>query len=243
MSALVAPLFNLTGTVTNTLTATESALGLCAYIETLNTSLVGLDTCAAGTGIPISIPNLAGFGQSIARTVNLSSLSSLPLIPQVGSTGAFTNPVYGAGLVPSSYGTDASPTALTMVQGSVSTDATLLTTLAGLVSGTGAVPNSYIDTNAIKSALRTSLGVVNTGTTNLGDEVWDTLSTTDQNTIVGALTASVVPMGTIGSCVSSTASCLVGVTGTYESFPVLNVSVPSGTATGNFEGTLVVTGF
>lgn len=238
VSGIVAPLFSLTGTITGT---------TCTTLATLNTNLAADCT---GSGIPVS-ETVAGVGQSVTIPVtglSTSALDGLPLVPQAGTGGAFTSAQFDAGVVPAGYGsTNASATSLPLVTGASNTTSgasALLGSLQSQLSVPTALPdNSIIPTTSIDAALRTAFGTVNTGTTQVGDEVWDVLDTTTQTTIISDLAASVIPMGAIGSCTTSMASCVVGVTGTYQSFPVLNVAPPAGTAGGNYEGTLVLTGF
>lgn len=247
VSALAAPLFTVAGSV---------PAGVCTAAALLNTSL----SCASS--IPLTM-TVKGVGQALQQVVNLASLNTLPVVPQAGTAGQFQTPAYDYGAV--TYGTKATGTTLSVISGTDNNSAGVLSSLLSQIdSAAGAVPSQYLDTSsldtALQNALVTALGTVNTGTTDLGDSVWVELENAASNPILsgagvspmtlsaveGSLTSTLLSLGGISpSCAtpSQTLSCIVGVSGTYRSFPILNVSVPAGTSTGNFEGTLVFTGF
>ncbi|HVA44553.1 MAG TPA: hypothetical protein VNF50_13815 [Acidimicrobiales bacterium] len=236
VSALAAPVFTVAGNLPS---------ALCTAAALLNTNL----SCTSP--IPISA-TVAGVGQTLAQSVNLASLNNLPLLPQTGTAGRFQTPTYGYGAA-STYGSKTLGTALAVLTGSETTSSTVLSALQAQISGAGAVPNSYLNTTslnaALQSALVTALGTVNTGTTAVGDSVWVELENAPVNpyslaSVEPSLASTLVGLGSINpSCTTSLISCIVGISGTYRSFPILNVAVPAGTANGNFEGTLVFTGF
>lgn len=246
VSALAAPLFTVAGNI---------PAGVCTDAALLNSTL----SCASP--IPITM-TVKGVGQALQQVVNLANLNSLPVIPQAGSAGQFQAAAYDYGAVP--YGTKSTGTTLSVISGSDNGSASVLSSLLAQIQGAGAVPSQYLDTSSLdstlQSALVTALGTVNTGTTDLGDPVWVELENATSNPILtaasvspltlssveGSLTATLLSLGGISpSCTTptQTLSCIVGVSGTYRSFPILNVSVPAGTSNGNFEGTLVFTGF
>lgn len=242
VTALVAPLFTVAGSIPAT---------ICAAAALLNTSL-------SSTSCGSISDQVVGVGQEIAQTVDdtTAGLNDLPIIPEQGATGNFATADFDEGAV--TYGGSPSiGTALSVVSGGDNTASSVLSSLGSEVDGAGgsltAATDSYLDSDALQSALRstldTDLGVVNTGTTDLGDPVWDELvnaTPADLTTVESGLGVSLVGLGSIGSCLTSgaaAASCVAGVSGDYHSFPILNVSVPSGTPDGNFEGSLVFTGF
>ncbi|MHB1854497.1 MAG: hypothetical protein ACYCS2_05515 [Acidimicrobiales bacterium] len=244
VSALAAPVFTVTGTLPGSGGTTGT---LCAAAAALNTNL----NCAVA--IPITA-TVAGVGQALAQAVSLAqaSLNNLPLVPQAGTAGTFDTPTYGYGAA-SSYGSASIGSTLPVLSGSENTSASVLSALQAQINSATAVPNSYLNTTslnaALQSALGTALGTVNTGTTAVGDSVWVELQNASVNpytlaSVEPALTSSLVGLGGISpTCTTSTVSCIVGISGTFRSFPILNVAVPAGTANGNFEGTLVFTGF
>ncbi|MGI8794050.1 MAG: hypothetical protein ACR2H3_12915 [Acidimicrobiales bacterium] len=186
---------------------------LCTAVTTLGGS------CA------VSVPDVAGVVQTLPLTVDLSALQNLPLLPQGSDPGAFTNPSFaGVGAAdPAPSGTTA--TARQMIRGLVVADTSVLaalqTALGTAVSGKTA--SELINSGLLTSSVRDAVG----GT------VWDSLSLDDQTALLAALAATAENV---------VANMVLGQTGTYLSFPVLTVNVPSDAAKGTYRGTLVVTG-
>jgi hypothetical protein len=246
VSALAAPLFTVAGSL---------PAAVCTDAHLLNSAL------SCGSSIPVTM-TVKGVGQALQQAVNLATLNNLPVIPQAGATGQFQNPAYGYGAVP--YRSQTTGSTLSVISGTDNTNASVLSTLQSQITGAGSVPSQYLDTNsldtALQSALVTALGTVNTGITDVGDSVWVELENASSNpilttagvspvslaTVEPSLAATLLSLGGISSTCTTptqTLSCIVGVSGTYRSFPILNLSVPAGTSNGNFEGTLVFTGF
>lgn len=206
IEAVVAPVYDLTETVTGT---------LCTTLTTL--SLPGATPC------DINLSGLTGVRQTLEQTVDLANLPGLPLVPQAGDTGAFTNPAY-AGLAAAAP-QPASPPAATSVRllsGDVGTTLTGLQSALNTVVTSASSVTSLVPEADVTAALRDFLTGV----------VWDALLPADKTALVEGLTATartLVPAD------------LVAQTGTYLSFPQLNVAVPPSAAAGDYRGTLVVT--
>lgn len=203
-SALVAPVYDLTETVTGALCTTITGLG---------------GNCS------IVMNSVAGLRQTVSLAVNLADLTSLPLIPQQGETGAFTSPDY-AGIAANDPAKPGSftPTNRKVISGAVNTAASTLTAmttaLQALVAGQPAT--SLVDTATLTSALRTAL----TG------PVYDLLTPTQVQTILDALNVAVHNLTSLD---------VLGQSGTYLSYPKLDVTLPASQTAGSYKGTLVVT--
>jgi hypothetical protein len=153
---------------------------------------------------------------------SVTSLAELPLVPQTGETGAFTNPAYaGVGDFSGKPSSPPAATARRLVGG------TLGTTMRMLQSTIATTPvTTVIDPAVATDALRTALGTVPTGA------VFDLLSSADQQSLVNGLVATAQTLLTLQ---------IAALTGTYLSFPVLNVAVPDSAPAGTYRGTMVVT--
>lgn len=180
----------------------------------------------AGGSCVVSAPDVDGVIQSLPVSVDLDDLTNLPLLPQGSDPGTFSEPSYegvGAG-DPAAAGSTAA-TARQMIKGSVVSTTTLLnaldTALAAAIAGKDA--DEVVDTGVLTSAVRDAIG----GT------VWDALSVDDQQLLLDAL---------VVTAENVVATSILSQTGTYLSFPVLTVAVPTDAAKGTYRGTLVVTG-
>ncbi len=157
--------------------------------------------------------------------MNLADLSSLPLVPQTGETGAFSSPDW-SGIAANSPNKPGSftPTNRRVISGVVSTATNTLNSvsaaLQSLVAGQPAT--ALVDGDTLSGAVRNAL----TG------PVYDALLPAQVQQILDGLNAAVRAV---------TAANIVGQTGTYLSYPQLNVTVPSNTSPGSYQGTLVVT--
>lgn len=208
VGASVAPLLNLAGTVPAPLC---TALTLAAV--SCNLSLTALEgKVQALTGIP----------------VDLSDLTNLPLVPQTGQAGAFTNPAYAgvAANAPQPAGPP-TPTALRVSSGSLNLVSSALnalnTALASVVSGSAL--SSVVDSSAVAGAVRSVLPAAVVS-------VFDALTPTQLAAVIASFTAQA--QGLVPGQVTA-------LTGTYLSVPIMHVSVPSDAARGEYQGTLVVT--
>ncbi|HEV7888619.1 MAG TPA: hypothetical protein VGO92_13760 [Acidimicrobiales bacterium] len=180
---------------------------------------------AQGGSCTIAMTAVEGFRKTVDLAVNLADLNSLPLIPQVGEVGDFTAPDF-AGLAandpnkPNTF----TPTNRKVISGAVSNIATTLTAITtGLKTLVANQPaGSLVDTATLTGALRNAL----TG------PVFDALLPAQVQTILDALTVAVRNV---------TTSDLVGQSGTYLSYPKLDVTLPNGQTPGSYKGTLVVT--
>lgn len=208
VKGVVAPVFDLAGTVTGT---------LCTTLTTLSVAIPGATPCA------VRLSGLTGVRQTLDQVVNLSNLAGLPLVPQSGDTGAFTNPSY-AGVAAGAPRPSSPPaaTGIRLMSGDVGAVLTgLQSALAGVVAAAPAV-TSLVPVGDVTASLRSFL----TGA------VWDALSAADQSALVALLSATARTL---------LPADVVAQTGTYLSFPQLNVAVPSATPAGDYRGTLVVT--
>lgn len=204
VSAVVAPVLDLAGTITGP---------TCAVLQTLR----GTSSCE------VSMPAVKGAVQNLTVPVDLSNLAKLPLIPQAGVEGTFDKPAY-AGVAATAPRPAPAPAAtqLEVLSGTAASDlvlAPLDTALTTLVNATPTV--ALVDDGTLTLALRDALGA----------------------TVFGALNADQVNV--ILATVKATAKALTGTdilaqSGTYLSFPVLELDVPLTAPGGLYKGTLVV---
>ena len=210
---------DVSATVTPVFDLAENVTGgtLCTAIQ-----LVG------GTVCNIAVSGVRGLRQSVTVPVDLADLAPLPLVPQQGETGAFTTPNYlGIGDHPGKPDPVPTATSRRFVSGGLGTVLTGIQARLVALLGTTAPASSVIDTGTLTTTLRTALG---TGVG--GVPVFDLLSAADAQSLVDGLTATLLTL---------TPSDVVAQSGTYLSFPLLNVAVPSTTEAGDYRGTLVVT--
>jgi hypothetical protein len=202
--AVVAPLYDMTETVSG---------ALCTSITTL------------GGSCTIVMNGVAGLRQTVGLATNLADLTSLPLIPQIGETGAYTSPDFG-GIAANDPNKPASftPTNRKVISGAVNNAASTLTAvttaLQALIAGQPAT--SLVNATTLETDLRTALG----------GAVYDGLLPAQVQTILGALNTAAE---------SVTASQIVAQSGTYLSYPKLDATVPAQQTPGSYKGTLVVT--
>jgi hypothetical protein len=204
VAAVVAPVFNVAETVTGP---------LC-------TALTG-----AGGSCSIALSGLNGLRQTVSTTVDLSSLLTLPLVPQIGDSGSFSSPDFsGIGssdpLKPSVF----TPTTVRVLSGGVGSDPALLTNVKAAVQSliANSPASSLIDSGTLTGALRDAVG----------GPVYDALTPTQVQDLIAGLQPTLTDILT---------SQLVAQSGTYLSYPSLHVNVPTTAVAGNYQGTLVVT--
>lgn len=208
VDAIVAPVYNVAADVTGT---------LCTTLTTLSSAIAGATPCT------VRLSGLTGVRQTLDQVVNLADLGGLPLVPQSGDSGAFTNPAY-AGVAANAPKPSNAPDAtnIRLLSGNVGS---VLTGLQGALDSLVAKASSattLVPLGDVTASLRTSL----TG------PVWDALSATEQSALVGQLKATARTL---------LPADVVAQTGTYLSFPNLSVAVPNSAAPGDYRGTLVVT--
>jgi len=171
--AVVAPVYDMTETVSGALCTTITTLG-----SQCNVVITGVD----------------GLRQTVGLATNLANLTNLPLIPQQGETGAYTSPDY-EGIAASDPNKPASftPTNRKVISGAVNNAATTLTAvttgLQSLIAGQPA--SSLVDPTTLESDLRNALG----GT------VYDALTPAQVQAIIAALNTaaeSVTASGILG---------------------------------------------
>lgn len=193
------------------LTATIDDLAICALLELPLSGPLGSQTCTiTANGV------LAEVQQLVLDTTGL--LSGLPLVPQLNDTGAFTNAEFG--VAPATTDPDAAtagaPTALAVAQSSLGD---VIATLNDLLDALGLDLADLISDDAIVAAF----------------------------TAVNALVADLLP-GQLGTLVTDTVGAvrdlieanLLSISGTYLSFPTLDIDT-TGAAAGSYAGTLVLT--
>jgi hypothetical protein len=190
---------------------------LCTAIQTAG---------APASACTIAVRGVQGARQTVSNLpVDLSSLTSLaqlPLVPQTGETGAFGNPAYaGIGDFSGKPSSPPAATARRLVGGTLGTTMTMLQLKVATTPVT-----TVVDPAAVTAALRTALGTVPAGA------VFDLLSSADQQGLVNGLVATAEAL---------LASQVAALTGTYLSFPILNVAVPRSAPAGTYRGTMVVT--
>ena len=177
----------------------------------------------AGSSCTLNTTGLTGkVVEDLAMTIDsLADLPTLPIVPQQNQQGPFSNPTYAADtageLDPARTATPATP--LTLAEG----DAILAPVLSEL-DGTLAAPplDQVVNPASVVAALQAQFPLV-----------WGLLSTAQIDTILAATDAVPIPL---------TVSGVLSLTGTYFSLPTLGVNVPTTAATGNYRGTMVVTG-
>lgn len=195
-------------------------------------STIADDTICTLLGLPlvggvctIEAFDVTGLLQTVELPVDLSDLSGLPLLPQSVSPGAFTDPSFeGVGADdPDAAGAPAATTRR-LVSGSPVSDATVLANVESeldtLLSTLGI--EEQIDRDVLIAALREVVGVA-----------WDTLDSTQVQTVIDS---------TVATLQALTGTNLLAQTGTYMSFPQLELTVPDDASAGTYRGTLVVTG-
>jgi hypothetical protein len=203
--AVVAPLLDITETVTGTLCTTITAQG-----GTCNIAMTGVQALR----------------QVVDLAVNAADLTNLPLVPQTGETGAYTSPDYsgiGAGDPgkPGSFDV----THRKVITGAINTVTSLLDSVkaayATVLAGTNVT--AVVDPAVLAAALRTAMG----GT------AYDALvAASGLQPVIDALSASVEDVVT---------NQILAQSGTYLSYPKLDVTLPTNQASGSYQGTLVVT--
>ncbi len=194
--------------------STITDLTVCNTLGLVTSLVGGVQACQVNT------TGLSGQLQSaVPVTVNLADLTNLPLLPQAAEVGAFDAPTYsGVGAndpnKPASY----TPTPRRVLAGSVISTSAVLTALKGALDSD---PRSeLVSDNTIVNGL--SAAVAN----------WELLTTTQVQAVLD---------GTVATVQDLAPSQVTAQAGTYLSFPVLNVAVPSTAPKGNYKGTLVVT--
>lgn len=200
VKAFVSPIFDITGTT------------LCGLLG----KLPGDPSCA--------INDLEGKWQNLVLPVDLSDLSGLPLLPQTGESGPFTDPNYsgiGDG-DPNEPGSWSATQLRVMSGGAVDTAAVIANVQSRLstdLSGLGA--DEVVDPAVLTTAIQQMLG-----------PVYDTLNAAQLQALIDDL--------------NWTLNDLTGLdverqSGTYFAYPIINVDVPGDAATGTYRGTLVLT--
>lgn len=173
----------------------------------------------------IEASDVVGLTQTVPLDVDLSDLSNLPLLPQSAEPGAFDDPSF-AGVGADDPDASGAPAATTrrLVAGSPVEDSTVLSNVEAALGDvlSGLTVTEKIDEAVLIGALRDAVG-----------PAWDLLSDTQVDTVIAATVATVQNLA---------ADALLAQSGTYMSFPLLNVLVPDGTPGGTFQGTLVITG-
>lgn len=193
------------------------------------TETVGGATCtaiqAAGGSCTVVLSAVEGLRKTVDLVVDLTDLSNLPLIPQIGETGNYSAPDFsGIGANDPAKPNSFTPTSREVISGAVSNAVTTLNSItAALQSLVAGLPiSSIVDANTVTGAVRDALG----GT------VYDSLLPAQVQSIVDSLNATVRAV---------TTGDIIGQSGTYLSYPKLDVNVPSETSAGDYKGTLVVT--
>lgn len=203
--AVVAPLLDITETVTGTLCTTITAQG---------------GTCT------IAMTGVQALRQLVDLAVNTADLTNLPLVPQTGETGDYTAPDFsGIGAGDPSKPPTFDATHRKVITGAINTVTNLLDSVkaayATVLAGTNV--SSLVDPAVLAAALRTAIG----GT------AYDTIvAAGGLQPIIDALSASVEDV---------TTNQILAQSGTYLSYPKLDVTLPANQASGSYQGTLVVT--
>lgn len=180
--------------------------------------LLGLGSCG------LSFPDLTANLQTLTVPVDLGQLANLPIVPQAGQAGAFASPSFnGIGATDPAKPGVPSPTSLRMLGGGTGVAGPLLTSLDSTLGTTlsGVPLDSVLPIATVTALLQQTLGAA-----------YDLLSGPQLTSILSTLTYTVDSLG---------AGSILGQSGTYTSYPTLNVSLPENLDPGTYEGTLVVT--
>ncbi len=181
---------------------------------------------ALGASCVIDLQDVTGKLQTVKLPVDPSDLPSLPLVPQVGDSGSFDNPAYSGVAATAPKPADApGATSKRLVQGTAVDTAAVLDKIGTAVTlATSSMKlEDKVDTATVTALLRDALTA----------EVFDTLSDAQVQELLSGLKATLNALAPAD---------VLGQSGTYLSFPKLNISVPTGSAKGEYKGTLVVTG-
>jgi hypothetical protein len=186
---------------------------ICGLLGSVMSLVSGVNACRP------SVSGITGVAQTLPVTVDLADLTNLPLLPQQAETGAFTDPDYGGlGALDPAKPSSFTATSRRMLAGSPVGLAPVLTALQGAIDTS---PRTDLVTNtAIVNGLAGSL------------PLWHLLSAAQITTVLNSTVATVQSL--LPGQITSQA-------GTYMSFPVLNVTVPQGSSSGDYKGTLIVT--
>lgn len=207
-----------------------NVLGLTATVQTtVNTvtTLADGTICGVlgltGSSCTLNTTGLTGkVVEDLTMTIDsLADLPNLPIVPQANAEGPFTNPSFATGSAgeadPAKTATPATP--LSLVEGDAIASP-VLTELDGILA---ALPlDQVVNPDAVLAALQAQFPLT-----------WGLLSAAQIDTILAATDAVPVPL---------TAAGVLSLTGTYLSLPTLKVNVPTTATSGNYRGTMVVTG-
>jgi hypothetical protein len=194
----------------------------CTLLQTLGASGCSLD-------------NVTGVLQQVPLPLDLLDLTNLPLLPQVGQSGAYTQPNFAgiAGGDPAAGGAPAE-TLLTVLEGLSISSLPLVgpvlsdvqSALLGIIQpgGTPLGATQVVDTGVLTGALQSVLGPA--------FDLLGTLGLPTLNTLLGQLTWTLDNL---------TAGDILRQSGTYMAYPVLNMNVPNSAAGGTYKGTMVLT--
>jgi hypothetical protein len=172
----------------------------------------------------ITLQNVAADALSLVSDLGLDGL---PIVPQNPDTGSFDCPAYDN--APESDPGGCPTTQIEVLQGSLNLDAGFLSSITGAVD---AIADGLTSLAGLNSVGISSTDLVNQLVSQIG------LNNTQANAVLGVV-----------SGVATTVDATTGIlsqTGTYKSFPILDLTVPTGVdapAEGTYKGTLVVTGF
>jgi hypothetical protein len=196
--------------------------GIEAQVQTLVNLTATLPNTICTGAVLIAIPScsvtLNGLTSKVLSVVpsDLSVLANLPLIPQQPSVGAFTNPDY-TNDTPNAPNTW-TPTALSLLSGDPGTAGALLDELETQLQ---ALVNTLDVTDVVNQ-----------------DDIIAALPA-----ILSGVAAAVITDSTWAVDVVDVASGdIVSQSGTYRSYPILDLDVPSGATAATYKGTLIVTG-
>jgi hypothetical protein len=198
--------------IVNTVSTITDPL-ICGLLGSVMSVLGGVNACRP------QVSGITGLLQTVEVPIDLADLTNLPLLPQAAEAGAFTDPDYaGVGaldpLKPGSF----TPTSRRMLAGSA---IGLQPVLDALEAALDTSPRTDLVSNtAIVNGLAGQL------------PLWNLLSSLQVTTVLNSTVATV--QGLLPAQIGSQS-------GTYMSFPVLNVTVPEDAPSGDYKGTLVVT--
>ena len=231
------PTYALSGTVPSCATLQTLSPGVLGSITT-DPNAVPLCALLGAGGTAVSSVSVQGLAQTVQLTV--SNLADLPVqLATGGNTGPFTNADYTPGTIGAADSAAAgapSATGRNLMTGTAAFSAGLITQLTTkLAAAVASLPvttptdaGARATVNSVVSALQVS------GTSaiaQLGGDIAALGSAAMESAIINQLTA------TVGAPVQGD---LLGLTGSYVSFPMLTASA-SAPAPGSYEGTLTVT--
>lgn len=208
-----------------------NVLGTSVLLQPVYDAVLSAAAVCGSLGLPICplpedllISDIDGVVQSVDVPVDLPGL---PLVPQAGDTGDFTNPHF-AGVAAGDPNKPASWTAsqIRVMSGALSAN------MSGVLSN-------------LESLLETEISSLSAGDIVpeevLAQAIMDAVNSAALPVDIDTTAAALLIDGVSLTLDAVTLDSILGQSGTYISYPILNAEVPEGTPGGEYRGTLVLT--